>query len=138
MKIISSICLVMLACLASSGCGRTDKFDRLVLSGQVTYDGQPVPFGSIWFEPRAAVGQLAPPGFAIIRDGHFETTRRDAPVAGPHLIRISGYPDEKPQDEDEAERQILFPEYTMEMELSPAETVLNVDVPRRKTGSSGR
>lgn len=115
-----------IACLLSAGCGNSDKFDRQQLSGTVTFEGQPVPRGSVWFEPDSSVGNLAPTGFAAIRNGAFETKREQSPVAGKHTVRVSGFDGQANADEDEdwdPNREHpgnpLFPDYTTTIELPP-------------------
>jgi len=62
------------------------------LSGSVTYKGKPVPAGHIVFEPDTKSGNSGGPGFAKIKDGHYDTSILDGrgTVGGPHLITIHG------------------------------------------------
>ena len=56
---VQSICLLAIVSLALAGCGGDD-LDRYRLRGKVTFEGQPVAFGTIFFEPTASVGKVAP------------------------------------------------------------------------------
>ncbi|HWL07013.1 MAG TPA: hypothetical protein VNQ76_01235 [Planctomicrobium sp.] len=132
MRMLSLAVLMTLGFAALIGCGQTNELDRIILSGQVSYDGQPVPFGSVWFEPTMSAGQMAPTGFAIIRNGQFKTKAEDAPIAGPYNVRISGYPEETPRVDDEEQRIVLFPQYIMEMELVSTKVPMNLEVPKQQ------
>jgi len=115
------------------GCGG-GALDREPGEGTVTFDGQPVPRGSIWFEPDASIGVDAPTGFAAIRDGRFVTEPEESPVAGPHLARISGF-DGSPPDDDEWDSPMEYPgnpifdEYTVDVVIPPPDGPLQIDVP---------
>lgn len=125
-----AICLIGLCGLVAGCSGGKDPFSRKAVSGQVTFQGKPVPAGSIWFEPTAALGNQAPTGMAVIRNGEFTTAPKDSPVAGQYTIRITGYasnPDQLGADEDAPET--LFKDYTQQVELPPADGTLRIDIP---------
>ncbi|MEX1041770.1 MAG: hypothetical protein WDZ51_14115 [Pirellulaceae bacterium] len=83
--------LMLLACFTVlSGCGG-DGHDRRQVSGTVTYDGKPVPRGSIWFEPDPSLGNTAPTGFAVIQDGQYKSELARSPIAGKYQARILGF-----------------------------------------------
>lgn len=67
------------------GCGGSP---REGLSGMVTFDGEPVPFGEVQFIPASG-----PAGSAIIRDGRYNTADEDGQgvISGPHQIFVTGY-----------------------------------------------
>ncbi len=119
------------------GCGGGDPFNRQQVSGTVMYEGQPIPRGSIWFEPDASVGRDAPTGFAVVRDGQFETQPDRSPVAGPHTLRIAGF-DGSPPDDDEWDSpaeymgEPLFAEYTTTAEIPPPDGRLELEVPSQR------
>lgn len=120
-----------------AGCGGTaDTFDRHPVSGVVTFDGAPVPRGSVWFEPDASVGNMAPTGFAQIRDGQFQTKPSESPVAGRYHVRIVGYDGQgtpPPEEDWDPDREYpgsrLFSEYTTTIELDPSGGTLELEVP---------
>lgn len=80
-----SLCLVLL--VAGSGC-QEEGPPRYHVVGTVTYKGEPVPVGSIIFQPDATAGQSGPYGHASIRDGHFDTRNGGAPTTGGAQIVI--------------------------------------------------
>ncbi len=71
----------------TAGCGSSETGpDRFRVSGEVTFDGKPVPAGSIDFE--TANG---PPGGAQIVNGKFDTNSGKGVVGGPHSVVIQGF-----------------------------------------------
>ena len=83
--------LVALGCFIGSGCGPTGP-KTFEVSGAITFDGKPVPAGRIDFFPDFSKGNDGPQGYAIIKDGTFDT-RKDGlgHVGGPMVIRIEGF-----------------------------------------------
>ena len=80
------------------GCGEAEPA-RYNVSGKVTYKGQPLPAGIIFFDPDAGKGHDGPQGFAYIKDGRYDTTETErGPIGGPHIVRIDGF-DGQPGEE---------------------------------------
>jgi hypothetical protein len=73
-----------------TGCGSGARTYHL--SGSITFQGKPVPTGTIVFEPDPTAGNSGPSGYAKIKDGHYDTREADCQgiVGGPHLVRIAG------------------------------------------------
>ena len=66
--------------------GCADTSGRLAISGNVSYDGQPLPNGTIGFAPQdASTGKAA--GAEII-DGRYEISHDDGPLAGTYQVRV--------------------------------------------------
>ena len=87
-----STCVALLASIAVllAGCSSGDRtYD---LSGSVTYQGKPVPAGQIVFEPQGDAGNNGGPGFAKIKDGHYDTRILEGrgTLGGPHSVTIHG------------------------------------------------
>ncbi len=123
----------LLACGTSCvGCSRPSGPARYDVQGTVTFQGQPVPSGSIVFEPDAARGNSGPVSVMSIIDGRFDSraTKRPGPLSGPLVVRITGYP---PPDPAVEVQPPLFPEHTTTVELSPSRPVnrLSFEVPAR-------
>jgi hypothetical protein len=57
--------------LALTGCGGGTQ--RIRISGQVTFQGKPVPYGNLVFEPDQSKGNRGPQGYAKIQDGRYDT-----------------------------------------------------------------
>jgi hypothetical protein len=81
---------VLLLATAIIGCS-DDGPKRARLSGEVKYDGQPIPYGEVLFTPDAAHKNSGPQGFASIRDGKYETGSDKGIAGGPTIIRVTGF-----------------------------------------------
>jgi len=119
----------MIACLALTaaavGCSRGGP-DRYEISGQVTYQGQPVPGGRILFAPDGSVANSGPGAVAEIENGHYRTRRGLGAVDGPHVVTIYGTDGTAAtEDRDNA----LFPEYRTTVELPAGSAQFDFDVP---------
>src|SRR5262249_35549567 len=69
-----------------SGCGTGDGLPREPISGSVTFEGQPIPSGSIQFVPQKSKDGIASGG--VIADGQFRVARDDGPVPGSYQVMI--------------------------------------------------
>lgn len=107
-----------------SGCGgATEKGpERFRLSGKVTFNGQPVPTGTIYFQPESG-----PAGTAKITDGAYDTKSGQGTVGGPHKVMIEGF-DGKGVNPGEPGQPIFKP-HTIEMNLPKSDDVKDFDVP---------
>jgi hypothetical protein len=118
---------LLLSCLLLlPGCGgQTGRFD---VAGTVTFQGAPVPAGTIVFSPDLTAGNDGLQGVAEIRDGHFDTrkTRRGGP-GGEVVVRIEGF-DGKPYEEHPYGKR-LFPPYQVKVTLPRENTTADFDVP---------
>lgn len=82
--------IIGLAAIAIAGCS-SDGPTRYRLQGAVTYDGKPVPAGTIIFEPDSSQKNDGPQGLATIHNGIFDTAKGGkGTVGGPHRITILG------------------------------------------------
>lgn len=121
--------VLLAACLAAAGCGG-DGIRRHRVTGKVTFDGAPVPAGTIYFNPDAAAGHDGPSGFAAIVDGAFDTRapRGRGPIGGPHTILVDGHvPPEDPAAD--AGGKVLFQRFELKKDLPASDSTLDVDVP---------
>jgi hypothetical protein len=113
-----------------SGCGGGDGLDRYRITGTVTYNGKPVEFGSIFFEPTESVGKIAPTAYLPVRDGKYDAGD-EGPVKGKYRVVVGGI--DKSKDKVDSDgittSQQLFKDYRFEVEIPPPDNVLNVEVP---------
>ena len=79
MKWLLAVCA--LAVIAASGC-QDEGPPRYHVSGTVTLKGEPVPIGSIIFQPDPTAGNSGPSGNATIQDGKFDTREAGVPTTG--------------------------------------------------------
>ncbi len=90
-----SICLTLLPALLAVTCGCGDKVQLAPASGKVLYNDQPLPFGSVMFQP--AAGQ--PARGTIQADGTFELSTfdpGDGATVGPNLVRVTCFEIQNP------------------------------------------
>ncbi|MCI0460124.1 MAG: hypothetical protein L0Z62_24495 [Gemmataceae bacterium] len=130
-----AVCGCALAALATTvlaGCGSGPKLYHV--SGRVTFDGQPVPAGFVFFEPDAAKGNDGVGGFAEVKDGHYDTRNSGKGViGGPHNVRLSGF-DGKPcvfEGRPMPSGMTIFADYTIAIELPRQATTRDFDVPAK-------
>ena len=97
------------------GCGQQRGPTRYELSGSVTYRGQPVPAGWIFFDPDSSRQNSGPGSAAKIKDGRYETPSGKGTVGGPHVATINGR-DGTPNAEIPGGLP-LFPPYSMKIDL---------------------
>jgi hypothetical protein len=97
-SLVLSISTLTLA-LFASGCGERGP-QRVRVTGLVTFEGQPVPYGNITFEPDTSQGNSGPQGYAKIQDGKYDSDIGGiGPCPGPQTVIVEGYPElgkEKP------------------------------------------
>lgn len=128
-------CLILMGLLLSfegSGCGKgaSDGPQRYQISGHVNFDGKPLPFGTITFEPDASKGNQGPQGFANIRDGIFDTSGEDGKggTSGEMIISIIGTTHETVTEGSPG--RFLFQEYRIEKTFPKDSYTFDVDIPR--------
>jgi len=116
---VVAVPLVALACGSLLGCGGGTKLNRV--SGRVTFNGQPVPAGKIYFTPDAAKGNSGPAGFADIKDGAYDTSAAGGQgvAPGPVAVRIEGTDGSK----------ALFVGYQTSVELPQGSSTQDFEVP---------
>ncbi len=120
------------------GCG-TDGLQRFDVAGEVTFDGQPVPAGEITFEPDHTQGNEGPQGFALIRNGRYNTAEGGRGViGGPHLLRLTGWA--RIPDPGDYDTQIpeLFPEYETTADLVADSPTCDIEVPASAAAGRSR
>jgi hypothetical protein len=122
------------ALFAESGC-RSEGPGRYPVSGEVTYQGEPVPAGTILFAPDTSKGNDGPGTFVEFTDGHYQTPRGKGTVGGPHRVYIVGYTG-TPDPSGESPRGLpLFPEYVTEADLPREEATVDFEIPRARRPS---
>lgn len=73
------------AAAAGAGCGRSDEFKHVGVSGKVTLDGKPLPDGTITFVPLVS----GPAAHTTIADGAYTIARSEGPAPGSYRVEIS-------------------------------------------------
>lgn len=116
-----------------TGCG-TDGPTAYHVSGAVTHDGQPIPRGTVMFQPDTSKGTSGAAGIALIRDGRYDTAAEGGKgiAGGDYRVRIVGL-DGKPVSMG-PEGVPLFPDYTTTVTLPKADSTHDFDVPATRNG----
>src|SRR5438270_13738771 len=105
-----------------SGCAEKGP-DRFRISGEVTFDGKPIPYGDILFTPDGAEGNSGPQGIAPIKDGRYDTTATSGQgiAGGPTVLRVTGL--------GSADGTKLLCVYEFKADLPRKDSTLKVEVP---------
>lgn len=117
-----------------SGCGESKGIPRYDLSGEITYDGRPVPGGYISFRPDGKKGNRGPGTSAGIADGHYETDPGEGTVGGPHIAIIHGTDGVPYKTEDGYDIPVgrpLFPKYIIHIDLPKEPAIQVLEVPAK-------
>ena len=111
---------------AATGCGKGDAQVRYRVSGEVKYDGQPVPYGEVLFTPDGALGNSGAQGIATIKDGKYDTSGSRAPgvSGGPMVARVTALSDPSGK---------LLSEQEFKVDLPKADSTHNFDLPAAGT-----
>ena len=83
--------MLLAACflaLSIVGCNRSG-IERVVVTGQVKYNDEPIENGVIRFAPEA--GTRLPVAAGQIKKGHYEVTRHGGVPVGTHRIEVTSY-----------------------------------------------
>lgn len=120
-------CISTLLLMATVGCGAVQQ-DSYRVSGHVTFEGQPVPAGTILFQPDKSQGTA---GLAIIHDGQFDTAAEGGrgTTGGAQRVRIIGL-DGKPVEMG-PNGVPIFPDHTETVSLPQADSRHDFDIPKR-------
>jgi len=128
-KIVAALSLLTLI-----GCGGDVGYD---LSGKVTFDGNPIPEGMIYFSPDSSKGNKGSTGYAKIKNGAYDTASEGGMkrLAGPVIVKIDGFdPSAKgsqtPGDTSgEVTIKSLFPTYQTTADLTSGTVTQDFNVP---------
>lgn len=116
--------------LTLAGCGG-DGLDRYPVSGTVTFDGKPVEFGAVFFEPTASVGPIAPTVYLAIRDGKYDAEDK-GPIKGKYRVTVGGMDQSRNTVDSDGITHTpqLFPDYKFEIDIPPPDNRLDIEVPK--------
>jgi hypothetical protein len=84
-----SLLVSSLALICAVGCGKPTGLEKVVVSGMVTLDGQPIPNGEIRFIP--AEGTVGPVSGGPIKDGAYTAKAKGGVPLGNHHVEIRAY-----------------------------------------------
>ncbi|EAQ78567.1 hypothetical protein [Blastopirellula marina] len=133
---VASGSALLLFCLISLGCGsQTEGPLRFRVSGDITFQGNPIPAGLITFSPDAALGNSGPQGVARIRDGHFDTgfDGGKGVLSGPQIVKVIGADGETYTDDagiQAPEGKPLFAPWETKLEVLNEDIKIDWEVPQ--------
>ncbi|WP_435020786.1 hypothetical protein TA3x_002020 [Tundrisphaera sp. TA3] len=91
---VMKTCLFAAALAVASGCGSGNGLHLAKVRGTVTYKGEPIPYGTILFEPDAESGTAGPSAMgSIAGDGSFTLSTEesgDGAIVGTHRLAVVG------------------------------------------------
>lgn len=127
--------LPALLCCLAAGCGGDGGGNHV--SGKVTFKGQPVPAGKIYFTPDSAKGNSGPQGYADIKDGEYDTSASGGHGvgSGPMTVSIEGFDPSKSGAKEKGDVSgeetilMLFPTYKTTADLPDDDSTKDFDVP---------
>jgi hypothetical protein len=103
MRYTLTLFLLLAALGVLGGCGNK-RLPVAPAQGQVFYQGKPLAFGSVMFQP-----SVGPPARGVIQsDGSFQLSTygtNDGAVVGPHKVRIACFETQRPSNGAPAARQ---------------------------------
>lgn len=127
---VSDKFFLALTIIAVVGCGGPDGPQRFRLSGTVSFDGKPVPFGTVTFDPDSAAGNSGPQAAAMIVDGKYDTGIEQGIVGGPHIVRFTGSSRQPTSTQPNAEP--LFDGYELKETFEKQDAKKDFIVPQSK------
>jgi hypothetical protein len=122
MNRLPGVVLIAILCVIL-GCSKRDGPERFRLSGAVTLDGEPIPFGEVIFTPDGGKQNSGPQGIAQIRNGRYDTETAGGKGigGGPTVIRVNGM---------SGPRGKTLCEYEMPVDLPRADGTYDIAVPK--------
>lgn len=110
------------------------------ISGKITFAGQPVPAGKIYFAPDSTKGNSGASGWAIIVDGAFDTKTEGGRGLSPGANRLTiegidpNAPPPKGPGAEDVKVGLLFAGYQMQVDIGKGQKTLDIDVPKSAAG----
>ena len=122
--------LAIAMALLLAGCGSGDGLNRYQIKGTVKYRGQPVKSGSVFFEPTASIGEIAPTVYLAVQDGKYDTGD-EGPVRGKYTVVVGGRDDSQQHVDSDGitHTRQLFKDYRFEVDIPPPNNTLDIEVP---------
>ncbi|MFI4877081.1 MAG: hypothetical protein ACIALR_17135 [Blastopirellula sp. JB062] len=136
------ILIVALTASLAVGCGQRQSVDGTIVSGEVLFQGEPVPAGIVKLEPDASRGGKGRAYYAEISAGQYAT--QEYVPAGPMLLTITGYDGVEVGDSAEGLHfkmgTTIFAPYHQRLDIDESTEAWNFEIPldTKRTGSRGR
>lgn len=125
---------MVLICLSLSSCNKGDGITKYKLSGEVLFDGEPLPYGEMLLSPDAEKNNLGPSSTITIVDGKFESPPDKGHIGGPYVAVITGFDGETPKNPDPLRSSlrgnVLFENFETKFELPMGSSTQKIEVSR--------
>ena len=120
---------LLLSSVTFAGCGK-DGPSRLDVWGTITWKGQPIRSGVIFFEPNTTKGNKGPQGFALIKEGNFDSRyeRSKGCISGPHIATIQAG-DGQNITSGRPYGNSLFASHNLAIDIPPDGGEINLQIP---------
>ena len=130
----------LLLFVTSLGCSSGNgEIERYAIDGTVTYEGQPVPYGTISLIPDADQGNSGPGSTGIIEEGKFQIPANRGIVGGPYRATINGQKTRPEQvGEGPPNAEVLFEQYEVSIKLPAESTTQAFEIPGQSTAPKTR
>ncbi|MDC0935309.1 hypothetical protein OAS39_03405 [Pirellulales bacterium] len=116
-----AVFLTLALFMCSLGCSRKERWNKVVVSGEISHQGQPLELGRIRFIP--ADGSQGPITVEKVEGGHYTTESTNGVPVGTLRVEITGYDPEEYKNAPTGPgappvRQLLSDKYNRESELT--------------------
>ncbi|MEW4564288.1 hypothetical protein AB1K70_17250 [Bremerella sp. JC770] len=132
LRILLGVLFLVIIGSANLGCTTQRNPDLVIVSGEVTYDGQAVPAGVVKIEPDASQGGGGPADYAKIVKGRFETPKGVKP--GAKIVSITGYDGVAEANDEEgmgfSMGAAIFSEYKTKIEVGDSDETRDFTIPK--------
>lgn len=116
------------AILLTCGCGG-DPFERSQVTGKVTLDGEPIPYGEVLFSPDTEKGNSGPSVVAPIGPGGIYVTLSDrGAVPGPTIAMIVAFDNSPDAVTGGGSPNLLVDNFPVEVEVPQGSGEINFDL----------
>ena len=117
------------AAILLAGCGKSGPV-RYRVQGTVTYDGRPVTYGRVVFDPDVTKENTGPQGYAAIENGRFDTAENggQGTSGGPMMVTLHGFEPAGDGLDATATRQ-LFSDLVEYRDLPKSDTEVHFEIP---------
>lgn len=129
-RVTTILSLILIVSLSACSQKNADGPKRFRVSGKVTFDGTPLSYGTIVFEPDSSKGNAGPQGIAKVRNGFYDTSIADGKgfVGGPTVVLIEGTTEEFVTEGNTG--KFLFSGFKVEKDLPRDVTSVDFEVPK--------
>jgi len=127
--------MLVVAMLLLAGCGTEKASNVFSVSGNISYDGKPLPKGNISFAPDASKNNQGPGATAAINNGKYEMMPGKGISGGPYILTINGYdgvPIASGEGGMDPDGKMLFESYQMSVDLPREDAQHDLEVPKQR------